>query len=82
MLFRVGRGFYPVWYELLDQELIRALMMLNEEVRRIIYQHVFEGKTFKEMACVNEMEDKRVKSIYCYAIQKVRKWMGVTEYGI
>lgn len=82
LLFREGQGCYPEWNELLNQELIQALMLLNEEERRLIYQHVFEGRTFEEMACLNEMENKRVKGIYYYAIRKVRKWMGVTDHGI
>ena len=43
--------------------------------RRLIYQHVFEEKSFEEMSFLNEIAKEKLKSIYYYAIQKIRKQM-------
>ena len=66
---------YPRWNELSDQRLISVLMLLREEERRIIYQYVFEERTFEEIGYLNKLDVKRVKGIYYYAIQKIRMWM-------
>ena len=50
-------------------------MLLREEERRIIYQYVFEERTFEEIGYLNKLDVKRVKGIYYYAIQKIRMWM-------
>jgi hypothetical protein len=41
----------------------------------LIYQHVFEEKSFEEMSFLNEIAKEKLKSIYYYAIQKIRKQM-------
>lgn len=69
-------GRYLGWGELSDQRLTEALMMLREDERHFIYQHVFEERTFKEISCLNGVKEDKVKSIYYYAIHKIRKWMG------
>ena len=55
---------------------LQKLLMLREDERCFIYQHVFEERTFKEISCLNEVKEDKVKSIYYYAIHKIRKWMG------
>lgn len=79
LLFQEKQGVYLAWNELSDQRLIHALLLLNEEERRLIYQHVFEEKSFKEMEYLNGLPETRVKSIYYYSIRKIRKWMGVNK---
>ena len=61
LLFQEKQGVYLAWNELSDQRLIHALLLLNEEERRLIYQHVFEEKSFKEMEYLNGVPETRVK---------------------
>lgn len=44
--------------------------------RKLIYQHVFEERTFEEMSGLNGLSEERCKGIYYYAIRKIRKVMG------
>lgn len=76
LLSREQHGSYPRWRELSDQRLIQAILLLNEEERRFIYQHVFEERTFKEIGHLTGLADTRIKSTYYYAIEKIRKYMG------
>lgn len=76
LLFRERDGEYPEWDELSDQRLVDSLMLLREDERKIIYQHVFEERTFGEIGHLNGVTEERVKGIYYYAIRKIRKWMG------
>ena len=75
LLFQEAEGVYPEWNELTDQKLVRSLLRLSEEERKLIYQHVFEGRTFPEMGLMNCLPTCRIKGIYFYAIRKVRKMM-------
>lgn len=43
---------------------------------KLIYQHVFEERTFDDMSRINGLSPYKVKGIYYYAIRKIRKWMG------
>lgn len=53
-----------------------ALHTLRDEERKLIYQHVFEERTFEEMSRLNGLSEERCKGIYYYAIRKIRKVMG------
>ena len=75
LLFQEAEGVYPEWNELTDQKLVRSLLRLSEEERKLIYQHVFEGRPFPEMGLMNCLPTYRIKGIYFYAIRKVRKMM-------
>ncbi len=75
LLLKEAEGIYPKWNEMTDKRLMDALGTLREDERRLIYQHVFEELTFDEMSQQNEMPSQRIKSIYYYAIQKIRKLM-------
>ena len=75
LLFQEAEGVYPEWNELTDQKLVRSLLRLSEEERKLIYQHVFEGRTFPEMGLMNCLPTYRIKGIYFYAVRKVRKMM-------
>lgn len=52
VLSREQEGRYPGWNELSDQKLTEALVMLREDERHFIYQHVFEERTFREIGCL------------------------------
>ena len=67
---------YLKWDEMSDQQLVEALAALREDERRLIYQHVFEERTFVEMSRLNGLSEDRIKGIYYYAIRKIRKMMG------
>ena len=72
----VEDGCYPEWDELRDQKLVEALLLLREDERKLIYQHVFEERTFDDISQINGLPPYKVKGIYYYAIRKIRKWMG------
>ena len=76
LLLKEADGIYPKWNEMTDRRLMDALGTLREDERRLIYQHVFEELTFDEMSQQNGMPCQRIKSVYYYAIQKIRKLMG------
>ncbi len=73
-------GRYPGWNKLSDQRLTEALMMLREDERCFIYQHVFEERTFKEIGCLNGLKEKEVKiSIIMLSIKSVNGWEVVDD---
>lgn len=76
LLMRECKGDYVNWNELSNRKLVDSLMMLGEEERKFIYQHVFEERTFKDIAVLNGLTEEKIKSIYYYSIRKIRKWMG------
>lgn len=76
LLLRETEGRYPEWNKLADVKLVEAMRMLSAEERKLIYQHVFEERSFKEMSVLNEVSEKRCKAVYYYAIRKIRKAMG------
>ena len=75
-LLKENNREYPQWNELSDQRLVVSLLLLQEDERKIIYQHVFEEKSFEEISILNGMTKNRIKGIYYYAIRKIRNWMG------
>lgn len=76
LLLKECDGIFPKWNELSDKKLIAAILLLSEEERRFIYQHVFEERTFGEMEVLDGVSEERIKAIYYYSIRKIRKWMG------
>ena len=76
LLMEEAQGIYPEWNEMTDISLIEAMFSLQEEERKLIYQHVFEEHTFKEMSILNQMSEERCKGAYYWAIRKIRKRMG------
>ena len=76
LLVEEAQGIYPEWNEMTDINLMEALLSLQEEERKLIYQHVFEERTFKEMSGLNQMTEERCKGAYYWAIRKIRKRMG------
>jgi RNA polymerase sigma factor (sigma-70 family) len=76
LLLQEAEGKYPEWNRMSDNRLVEALYVLSEEERKLIYQHVFEERSFKEMSSINGITEERCKGIYYYAIRKIRKAMG------
>ena len=76
LLLKEADGHYPKWDEMKDQKLVEALLLLREDERKLIYQHVFEERTFDDISRINGLSPYKVKGIYYYAIRKIRKWMG------
>lgn len=75
LLLKESNGNYLKWNELSDQRLVSSLLLLNENERRLIFQHIFEKKSFEEMEILNGMTKERCKGIYYYAIRKIRNWV-------
>lgn len=75
-LLREADGTYLKWEELSDKRLVEALLVLREDERKVIYQHVFEERTFDQISLTNGISSQRAKGIYYYAIRKIRKMMG------
>ena len=76
LLIEETKGHYPKWDELSDHRLLEALLSLRDDERKFIYQHVFEEMTFDEMSSDSGLPPYRIKSIYYYAIRKIRAKMG------
>ena len=76
LLLQEAEGKYPEWNKMSDEHLVAAIYLLSDEERKLIYQHVFEERTFKEMSRLNGLSEDRCKGIYYYAIKKIRKMMG------
>ena len=76
LLMREAKGIYPKWDEIDDQKLVEALLLLRNDERKLIYQHVFEERTFDQISLTNGISSQRAKGIYYYAIRKIRKMMG------
>lgn len=76
LLLLEAQGKYPEWNKMSDEKLMKALHMLREDERKLIYQHVFEERTFEEMSSLNGLSEERCKGVYYYAIRKIRKVMG------
>ena len=66
--------------ELLENQTREQLLLQEAQgkypERKLIYQHVFEERTFEEMSRLNGLSEERCKGIYYYAIRKIRKVMG------
>ena len=76
LLLQEAEGKSPEWNKMSDEHLVAAIYLLSDEERKLIYQHVFEERTFKEMSRLNGLSEDRCKGIYYYAIKKIRKMMG------
>lgn len=76
LLIKEVNGCYPEWDEMKDQKLVEALLLLREDERKLIYQHIFEERTFDDISRINGLPPYKVKGIYYYAIRKIRKWVG------
>lgn len=64
LLLDESKGIYPEWNEMTDINLMEAMFSLQEEERKLIYQHVFEERTFKEMSILNQMPEDAILEIF------------------
>ena len=71
-----AEGTYPDWEELSNDQLIRAIKLLQKEERELIFNHVFEEKTFDQMSEETGEARNKIQNRYYYAIKKIRRWMG------
>ena len=76
LLIKELKEDYLDWTELSNPKLANSLEKLREFERHLIYQHVFEERTFGEMEVLDGVSEERIKAIYYYSIRKIRKWMG------
>lgn len=56
LILKENNREYPQWSVLSDQRLVASLLLLQEDERKIIYQHVFEEKSFEEISNLNGMK--------------------------
>lgn len=61
--------------DLENHKLFKAVMWLKESEREIIYLHIFEERTFAEIALKLHLSESRVKGYYYYALTKIRNRM-------
>lgn len=61
LLLQEAQGKYPEWNKMSDERLMKALHTLRDEERKLIYQHVFEERTFEEMSRLNGLSEERCK---------------------
>lgn len=61
--------------DLEDHKLLKAVMWLKDSEREIIYLHIFEEKTFPEIASELLISEAAVKGRYYYALTKIRNRM-------
>lgn len=76
LLLDEARGYFPEWDAMNNQRLVAALFYLCDIEKQLIYQHIFEKRSFEEIGRINGLFTWKVKNIYYYAIRKIRKLMG------
>lgn len=69
-------GHYPTWDELSSLSLVYAVKMLQKREREVLFQHIFEEKTFEQISAETGEAMNKIENRYYYAIKKLRKWMG------
>lgn len=70
------RGCYPSWDELSSLSLVYAIKMLQKKEQEILFQHIFEEKTFKQISAETGEAANKIENRYYYALKKLRKWIG------
>ena len=63
LLLQEAQGKYPEWNKMSDERLMKALHTLRDEERKLIYQHVFEERTFEEMSRLNGLSEEIYKPL-------------------
>lgn len=76
ILEREGQGDYLPWDELSDHNLVAAIQLLKQGERELLFQHIFEEKSFEEISQETGEARNKVENRYYYAIKKIRSWMG------
>lgn len=70
------QGTYLTWDELSDRNLVAAIRLLKKEERELLFQHIFEEKSFDEISQETGVARNKVENRYYYAVKKIRNWMG------
>lgn len=76
ILEREGERDYLPWDELSDHNLVAAIQLLKQGERELLFQHIFEEKSFDEISQETGEARNKVENRYYYAIKKIRSWMG------
>lgn len=79
ILEKESQGTYLPWDELSDRNLVAAIWLLKQGERELLFQHIFEEKSFDEISRETGEAKNKVENRYYYAIKKIRSWMGGTE---
>ncbi|BDF35877.1 hypothetical protein CE91St62_39390 [Lachnospiraceae bacterium] len=79
ILEKEAHGDYPEWEALPDDSLIAAIRLLKPEERGLLYAHVFEEKSFEQIAAEQKTAPNKVENRYYYATKKIRKWVKELE---
>lgn len=76
VLEQESQGTYLPWDELSDRNLVAAIRLLKKEERELLFQHIFEEKSFEEISQETGEARNKVENRYYYAVKKIRNWMG------
>ncbi|MDO4275052.1 MAG: sigma-70 family RNA polymerase sigma factor [Eubacteriales bacterium] len=76
ILEKESQGTYLPWDELSDRNLVAAIRLLKQGERELLFQHIFEEKTFDEISRETGEARNKVENRYYYAVKKIRSWMG------
>lgn len=79
VLEKESQGTYLPWDELSDRNLVAAIRFLKQHERELLFQHVFEEKSFDKISRETGEARNKVENRYYYAIKKIRSWMGGIE---
>lgn len=71
-----NQGIYQNWDDLSDRNLVAAIQLLKQGERELLFQHIFEDKSFEEISRETGEARNKVENRYYYAVKKIRKWMG------
>lgn len=74
-----NQGIYQNWDDLSDRNLIAAIQLLKQGERELLFQHIFEEKSFEEISRETGEARNKVENRYYYVVKKIRKWMGGKE---
>lgn len=76
ILERESKGDYMLWNELSDRNLVAAIRLLKQEERELLFQHIFEEKSFEDISRETGEARNKVENRYYYTVKKIRNWMG------
>ncbi len=62
--------------EELKRVLEKALELLTEKEKKVIYLYYYEDLTLKEISNILEVSESRISQLHTRALQKMRKRMG------
>lgn len=65
--------------DLENHKLYKAVMWLKDSEREIIYRHIFEEKSFSQIALELQLSESVIKGHYYYALTKIRNRMRGEE---